>query len=525
MKQLRIIIALFLGTIAFVSCKEKEPQTTDEVYAITADRQSVADIAADSPSDEIVVITTDAPYWMITASPAWVKANPTTAEGNGKSTIVTFTIESNNSKVERSGEVVFVGGKSSLTIPFTQLGKVVAPTNDHYASGAGTEADPWIISSAKQLAYIEEDMSEDSYFKLSDDIDLAGVEWTPVNSLEPYALVINLDGGGKTIKNLGAPLFYDLNGTVKNLNITGAKVTAKTNAGVLARMISIGATVRNVKVSDSEVTADETNGAGGIVGKIMAKADLDNVSVSNCTITTAGSYPGGLVGWVEMPEDATVNIAKSSVIGGTVKAATYYAGGLVGGNASAVGTLNVTNCYATCNVVAETEGNGRWAGGILGGHTKAGITNLENCYATGSVKALRWGAGGIVGQVGATGCSVVRCMAYNSKIEATNTGSRYGSGAIVGSCVKIDIVVDKCYRSNSVVFDCPNTENTTLFDMEFISTPAQLPLMGTENTNAYYHHGKATDSKLSALVQNTGLVGEAWSSTVWDFSSDYPTLK
>ena len=61
--------------------------------------------------------------------------------------------------------------------------------------------------------------------------------------------------------------------------------------------------------------------------------------------------------------------------------------------------------------------------------------------------------------------------------------------------------------------------------MEFIPTPAQLPLMGTENTNAYYHHGKATDSKLSALVQNTGLVGEAWSSTVWDFSSDYPTLK
>ena len=530
MKRFFLLLALFSGTIAMVSsCKDKEdPQTNNKVYVITADRESVTGIAAESPSEEVIVITTDAPYWMITSSPAWVKANPTTAEGNGKSTIVTFTIESNNLKMERSGDVVFVGGKTMLTIGFTQLGKVVVPTNDHFAGGAGTEADPWLISSAKQLGYVEEELdNEAKYFKLTADIDMQDVEWTPINGAEPYSLTINLDGDGKTISNLGAPLFYDLNGTVKNLNISKAKVTAKTNVGVLARMISVGATVRNVNISECEVSTDETGGAAGMVGKIMAKADIEKVKVSNCSMLSNTNYAAGMVGLVELSEDATVNISRCCVEGGSVHSTTYYPGGILGVNNSTAGTVNIKDCYVTCEVLAEsTDNNGRWAGGILGGHIKAGgVTNLENCYATGYVKAFRWGAGGIVGQVGAAGCSVVRCMAFNSKVEATNDGARYGSGAIVASCVKLPIVVDKCYRSKNLEFVCSSTANTTLFDMEFIPTPANLPLNDEANPNAYYHHGKATDLTLSALVQNATLAGEAWSGEIWDFSKDNPTLK
>ena len=529
MKIFKVLFVMLLGAVLAGSCKEKESPVDNKVFEITADRQSVTDILAESPADEVVVITTDAPYWMITTSPSWVKANPTTAEGNGKSSIVTFSIESNSSTLERRGNVVFAGGNSTLTIEFAQLGKVVGPSNDHYDAGSGTESDPWTIKNAAQLAHMGEDMSDSEvkYFKLTDDIDLDGVEWEPINNQEPYSLTVNLDGNGKIIKNLGAALFYDLNGTVSNITISNATVKAGQNVGVLARMISVGATVRNVTVKDSNVSTDTGQGAGGLVGKILNSAVIDKVTVSNCTITSKTMYPAGIAGWVELSADATVNITRSCLDGGTVTALTYYPGGIVGCNASTAGTLNIKNCYVTGNVAADSGdgSNGRWAGGILGGHTGGGATNLENCYITGSVLAVRWGAGGIVGQIGKTGFSAVRCMAYNSLIKATNTGARYGSGAIVASCVKIDLVVDKCYRSSSVVFECASTANTTLFDMDFIPTPAQLPLMSEENPNAYYHHGKATTATLSALVQDKNLVGEAWSSDIWNFNGNLPVLK
>jgi hypothetical protein len=529
MKQLRIIVALFLGTIAFVSCDNKESNGTDDkVFKITADRQSVTDIAAENPGEEVVVITTDAPYWMITSSPAWITADPVTAEGNGKSTIVTFTIESNKSTSERSGDVLFVGGKSTFTVTFTQVGRILKPTNDHYTSGAGTEDDPWTIENAVQLAHIIDDITDNDVkcFKLTADIDLKDVEWVSINAEEPYGFLANIDGNGKTISNLSAPLFYDLNGKVSNLTIANANIVAGKNAGVIARVISVDGAVSNVKIVDSEVSTDTNEGAGAVVAKIMNKAEIDNVLVQNCNIKANTTYAGGIVGCVDLAEDVTVNITRCGVEDGTVTAMSYYPAGIVGGNNGATGKLNIKNCYSSTDVMAfNNEKEGRWAGGILGGHNKAGsITNLENCYASGAVYSHRWGAGGIVGYAGGEGLSIVRCMAYNSLVKATNDGQRYGSGAVLGSARNAPVVVDKCYRSKDLVYENLCTGNTELFDMAFVSTPTLLT-PPEDNPNAFFHHGQETSLKLSALVQDAKLVGEPWSSSIWDFSKDYPTLK
>ena len=100
-----IISALLLGAVIAASCiNEKQP-----TYTITADRSVIKDVVANNPGKESIVITTDAPYWVVT-TPEWVEADPTTGVGDGNSTIVTLTIAANykNESTDtnpRSGEI------------------------------------------------------------------------------------------------------------------------------------------------------------------------------------------------------------------------------------------------------------------------------------------------------------------------------------------------------------------------------------------------------------------------------------
>ena len=63
-------IALFLLAflVVAVSCKKEEPK-----YKITADREAVTDVPANTPGVEVIVVTTDAPYWIL-QTPDWVTA-------------------------------------------------------------------------------------------------------------------------------------------------------------------------------------------------------------------------------------------------------------------------------------------------------------------------------------------------------------------------------------------------------------------------------------------------------------------
>ena len=117
----KITLSLLVGAAVAVSCKKEEP-----TYTITADRTEVTDIAATTPGEEVIVVTTDAPYWIL-QTPEWVTANPVTGVGGGESTIVTLTVAPNykneTTKTKpRSGALKFSGGKTSLSIPISQLG-------------------------------------------------------------------------------------------------------------------------------------------------------------------------------------------------------------------------------------------------------------------------------------------------------------------------------------------------------------------------------------------------------------------
>ena len=146
---------------------------------------------------------------------------------------------------------------------------------------------------------------------LVNDIDLKNMAWAPVGQTGETQFVGTFDGQGHTIKNLNVVsannnryyaygLFGWLNGTVKNLTVDGASVTASHYAGVIAGYNELGyienCTVKHATVTGKHVDNGDYCGdkIGGIVGFLNAHS-VKNCKVENTTIT-AGRDAGQVIG-------------------------------------------------------------------------------------------------------------------------------------------------------------------------------------------------------------------------------------
>lgn len=217
-------------------------------------------------------------------------------------------------------------------------------TKAQFTGGDGTSGNPYLISTATELAQLATYINEGNtiyadsgvHYQLTTDINLTGT-WTPIgNETNPFKGVF--DGDSNEISNLyiGSEVYAGLfgctyNSIIKDLGVVNVDIT------------SYGGTAR----------------AGGLVG-------INQGSVLNCYAT----------GTVKKDN----NIASSSF-------SDYaYIGGLVGDNQG-----SVSNCYASCAIIAVTlvnSGRGNYqthssAGGVVGYNQSNG--SVSNCYATGSV--------------------------------------------------------------------------------------------------------------------------------------------
>jgi len=203
------------------------------------------------------------------------------------------------------------------------------------------------ISTAEQLIAAAERINEGKFeqrfdrYILTADIDLEGIEWTPIglnnrvleywntnDSIDPNLSGFNgiFDGQGHTIKNLtiteeqglallqtdernipdrklsGAGFFYRIGGKgeVKNLNIIDASIKLPIDfsadyglaAGILAA--NCGGTVENIYVSgDVQGVVD----VGGMVGRLSGHQANGRMTDCVCDVNVRGNYAvGGLVG-------------------------------------------------------------------------------------------------------------------------------------------------------------------------------------------------------------------------------------
>ena len=184
-----------------------------------------------------------------------------------------------------------------------------------YAGGTGEKQNPYRISNASQLALLALEYryggGSDVWFSLTADIDLAGLDWSPLGmcqSIDATAsdtyhrdpFMGSILGNGHTIRNMRVASAGDdvgficrgLDCCVENLNFENAEVTGREGVGVLFGKMDLYTTVANCTVSG--LAAGDKN-VGCIAGS-AAGGTLISGCTANCTVRGEAPFVGGIAG-------------------------------------------------------------------------------------------------------------------------------------------------------------------------------------------------------------------------------------
>ncbi len=326
-----------------------------------------------------------------------------------------------------------------------------------FASGTGTEEDPYIIMTGAQLAYLSElsrgtNYGSGLYFKLGASIDLSGYDWTPICQRANVskasgwnAFAGTFDGAGYTVKlktsntsYIGAALFEGLSGKVTDLVLAGS-INGAHRAGALVYTALSGAVVENViNFADVSVQKDNSGSSytGGVIG-ISASANITN-TVNYGIVNAAGQYVGGVLGY-----DVSSTIENCGNFGHVTGG--KYTGGILGGANTKGKTATTIKNSSNFGVVNGTN-NG--VGGIVGGST--GALTLESCTNYGTVYGANAYVGGIIGHC--TTVTITDCINYGIVTVSDGTtpsGSNKGFGGIAGYSTN-NTTIANCHNYGTV---------------------------------------------------------------------------
>lgn len=338
------------------------------------------------------------------------------------------------------GASTFTAGKlNTININASQSG-----THAGLTSCDGTTAEKaYLIGDKYQLAAIADELAADAtrYFKMIDDVDMSGVSWSYLNASSPYNKVIDFDGNGKTIRNLGGSMFYVFKGAVRNLTLDSPSVTAGTHKGVFATYIQgTNNTLTNVKIQNVASFEGSSGNCGGMVGRINNGADgyptatFDGCVVSNVPVNSGGTSAGGFIGSVE----AKVVMNNCTYTGANVTNTSTtsdkgYAGGLIG---FASAEVSITSSKVVNAKIAGYDA----IGGMIGNINSGGFGNLTSCSVKADVNGRNY-IGGFIGRERiASGVTIAisKCSfeSYEDGVSGTNQyvggiiGNQYGSGTV-----------------------------------------------------------------------------------------------
>ena len=348
------------------------------------------------------------------------------------------------------GTTMEVNSPSTINIVRGQITKVKNDvTYRLFASGAGTEMNPYIITGANHWNNMVRKVNTDAanyasaYYKVAADIDFKNSAVTPINYFTGV-----LDGGNKTLKNAKIgngtashqAFFYLLNGTVKNLKFDNITVTggnassaASSAAVITAGNSSAAFTIENCHVSNSTIVSGPQEGenggsyAAGLVGRCNhADAIVRNCSVTNSTINSAWANAGGVVGYV--------------------------------GNGLLDGILSSNN-----TVTAENSG---LVGGVLAGMGGGTLINIVSKNNTCSVKTVS--CGGVVGACTGTNALIINVLSEGNAVKSTSHQGFYYIGGLIGGAGKSSTV--------ATVSNCLVLSGTA--DYEYDSKDTTKPIAG-----------------------------------------------
>jgi|GEM_PF-760298 len=328
-------------------------------------------------------------------------------------------------------------------------------------AGQGTPEDPYQISTAEEFAQLSWNvLALDKHFRLTQDINLAGVRLYPIGDATAGMNFTGVfDGAGHRLMHallsasrIGLNGTYGLfstigeNGCVRNLNLWDMEVAVvgpDADMGMLAGRSyglihnctvagkffangeagglvgenhgQISLCTINVSLQNNYTNEDEIPGCfGGVAG-----ANYGAISRTSATGHILGGAAGGLVG---------LNAGEITSCRATITVKGYYAGGLAGVNQSRI-TLSSSVADVTGEDMLQS---GAYAGGGVGWQSGG---ELSSCFVTGQVKSSHI-AGGLVGLWEARSGNIGNCYSRSTVYDRDSEDEALvGSTPVLGGLV------------------------------------------------------------------------------------------
>lgn len=322
-----------------------------------------------------------------------------------------------------------------------------------YFQGQGTQESPYLIYTKTDLQNLASlansgdsqyiNSSSPKYYRMENDIDISGSNWTPIGSTYSKQFYGYFDGNNHKVIGLQIVLssssttsYYGLfgfnNGTIKNLGLIDTNINITSDYAKVGGIVgcSTGEILNCYNTGSVKITSSSPHygqGVGGITGECYG----DDGKIINCynTATVTGSYNvGGIIGLNNGLIDNCYNA-------GTINGVIYnyvLTGGIVGDNAiNAV----INNCYNTGTINGD-----HYSGGITGYNRDH--STITNCYNLGTINDIVL-PGGIAG-LNQSNSVISRC--YNKGLI---NGGNF-SGGISGKN-DISSTIEYCYNANGVI--------------------------------------------------------------------------
>ncbi len=312
-----------------------------------------------------------------------------------------------------------------------------ATVADGEFAGKGTAEDPYQIGTVADLQKVADLVNKGeagyakAHYKLTGDIDLAGVEsWTPIGS-EKNKFTGTFVGTGFTISNLkidDADLMYAglfgiiaSPGKIEGVTVENANVVGKAQVGVIAGSIFTGS------AEDCHVT-----GVVNVVGnyKVGGMFGEGYAKLSGCTVNATGSVTGSYLA-ADLEGDCVGGLIGFRGEGGIVTANCSVSGIKVSGSRKVGGLIG--------SAFADNQTTGCSVSGV------SLVCNAPYDYAKGSAKNQLC-VGGLIGifhKSGSNGGSLSGCSVSDVSFDVEDPQVKQEGWPILG-------IVSGGYRASSI---------------------------------------------------------------------------
>ena len=274
---------------------------------------------------------------------------------------------------------------------------------------------------------------------LTNNINLAGKEWTPIGRMEPMGshathkptFLGTFDGGGYTISNMTIEECTDY------------------YIGLFGTASGPDAVIKSVNITDAMIEASGKN-AGGIVGSISS------VMVYDCTfsgsINNIGTNTGGIVG--DMGKGTVMKCTSNARVIGAPSSSDFFQFCVVGGIVGGIGNGEVKNCTSNGSVIGN-GGSNTFVGGVIGNSRNSTISYCASNNDITYNNSSNFEGGGIGGIVGRTENDTVYSCTSSGNISCYNarTGGIVGDNkySIVKDCKKLNGKISSMRRVGGII--------------------------------------------------------------------------